>query len=343
VQLQRLRAIGCQVLVLRGNHDFELTRALEWPDLVHEFAAPKSRKGKHSFVFEREGITFHGVSYPTQKIEQSLLPEYPAPLSGLLNIGVLHTNATGSSDHARYAPCTPTELAEHGYDYWALGHVHRHAVLGEDPWIVYPGNTQGRHANEPGPKGCVVIDVDAGAIEGIRFVDTSVMRFHRLEITLDREDAAPELHDKVSAAIADAVVASDGRLAAVRVTVRGACRAHVAATNDPARIKAQIRADVIDRGGDAWLEKVELATSPETSLEQLREAKGLVADLLRRIEHAKGDDGELDLLARALDPLQKKLGRERDAIELDLSKADVRRDLLSQAELLLAHRLTEGE
>lgn len=342
-QLQRLRAIGCQVLVLRGNHDFELTRALEWPDLVHEFAAPRARKGKHSFVFESEGVVFHGVSYPTQKIEQSLLPEYPAPLAGLLNFGVLHTNATGSSDHARYAPCTARELADHGYDYWALGHVHRHAILGEDPWIVYPGNTQGRHANEPGPKGCVVIDIEGGEIEGVRFVDTSVMRFHRLEITLDREDSAPELHEKVSAAIGDAVTASDGRLAAIRVTVRGACRAHVAVCNDPARIKAQIRADVIDRGGDAWLEKIELATAPETSLEQLREAKGLVADLLRRIEHAKEDDGELDLLARSLDPLQKKLGRERDAIDLDLSKADVRRDLLAQAELLLAHRLTEGE
>ncbi|MGZ3422610.1 MAG: metallophosphoesterase family protein [Polyangiales bacterium] len=343
-QLQRLRAIGCRVLVLRGNHDFELTRALKWPDLVYEFAPPKAgRKGQNTFVFEAEGVAFHGVSYPSQKIEQSLLPEYPAPLAGLLNFGVLHTNATSTSDHARYAPCTPTELAEFGYDYWALGHVHRHAVLSESPWIVYPGNTQGRHANETGKKGCIVIDVEAPRIEGIRFVDTSVMRFHRLEVALEREDGVEELHERVSTAIADAVTESEGRLAAVRVIVRGACRAHAAVCQDPARIKMQIRADVIDRGGDAWLEKIELATTPETSLEQLREAKGLVADLLRRIEHAKGDDAELDLLAHTLEPLQKKLGRERAAIELDLGAADVQRDLLAQAELLLAHRLTEGE
>ncbi|MGZ5971532.1 MAG: metallophosphoesterase family protein, partial [Polyangiales bacterium] len=223
------------------------------------------------------------------------------------------------------------------------GHVHRHAVLSESPWIVYPGNTQGRHANETGKKGCIVIDVEAPRIEGIRFVDTSVMRFHRLEVALEREDGVEELHERVSTAIADAVTESEGRLAAVRVIVRGACRAHAAVCQDPARIKMQIRADVIDRGGDAWLEKIELATTPETSLEQLREAKGLVADLLRRIEHAKGDDAELDLLAHTLEPLQKKLGRERAAIELDLGAADVQRDLLAQAELLLAHRLTEGE
>jgi hypothetical protein len=163
-----------------------------------------------------------------------------------------------------------------------------------------------------------------------------------VELDLERDDGAAELHEKAGAAIAAAVQASEGRLAAVRLVVRGACRAHAAVCKDPARIVAQLRTDVIDRGGDAWLEKVELATSPETSVEQLREAKGLVADLLRRIEHARNDEdgAELELVARALDPIRKKV---KSSVDLDLSSPEVLRSLLGQAEAILAQRLTEGE
>ena len=55
-----------------------------------------------------------------------------------------------------YAPCTLEGLLSKNYDYWALGHVHRREILHENPWIVFPGNTQGRHINESGPRGCTL-------------------------------------------------------------------------------------------------------------------------------------------------------------------------------------------
>lgn len=351
-QLARLRAIGCRVLLLRGNHDFELTRALRWPDFVHEFAGPRSGKGsrsregrENSYVFEHDGVAFHGVSYPEREVRTSLLPDYPAPLDGLLNVGVLHTNATGSAEHKAYAPCSVRELAEKGYGYWALGHVHRHAVLAKDPWIVYPGNTQGRHANEPGPKGCVVLETDGASVASLEVAETSVMRWWREEIELGREDDVDELHERVRARLDAILEESDGRLAAVRVVVRGGCRAHAAICRDPRKIVAQIRVDAIDRGADLWIEKVRLETSPEASIEQLRDAQGLVADLLRNVDAIRRDEGDAELLhvARVLEPVRKKLAKELDEVGLDLSSPDVLRELLGQAEALLAQRLTEGE
>ena len=52
------------------------------------------------------------------------------------------------------------ELTAKGYDYWALGHVHEHAVLQQSPWVVFSGNLQGRHIRETGPRGAVLVTAD---------------------------------------------------------------------------------------------------------------------------------------------------------------------------------------
>jgi DNA repair exonuclease SbcCD nuclease subunit len=271
----------------------------------------------------------------------SLLPEYPAPLGrGLLEIGVLHTNATGSSEHAAYAPCTVRELSEHGYGYWALGHVHGHAVLAREPWVVYPGNTQGRNARETGRKGCVVLDCDGPSVRDVRFVDTAVMRWVQHELALDPEDTRDDLLEKARSSLRELGEMHD--LTAVRLRITGAARAHADVCRDHQHLVAQIRTDAMDAGLSLWLEKIELATSPATSLTELRDARGLVAALLRsvdRVRNAEGD-AELLMLARALDPLRKKGGKEHADLKLD--DPDVLRRLLAGAESLLAQRLTEG-
>ena len=66
-------------------------------------------------------------------------------------------------------------LIAKGYDYGALGHVHAREVAAERPRIVYPGNLQGRPANETGPKGCELVAVEAGRVEA-EFVALDVTR-----------------------------------------------------------------------------------------------------------------------------------------------------------------------
>ncbi len=51
-------------------------------------------------------------------------------------------------------------MTNKGYDYWALGHVHKRESIREAPWVVFPGNIQGRHIRESGPKGCLLVKVD---------------------------------------------------------------------------------------------------------------------------------------------------------------------------------------
>jgi len=337
-QVATLRQIGCDVLVLRGNHDFEISRALRYPSNVREFGPPGDER--RSFVFEPEGVVFHGVSYPDRDVPGTLLPHYPAPLPDLLNVGVLHTNATGSTEHKRYAPCTVSELRDKGYGYWALGHVHNHAVLSEEPWVVYPGNTQGRHANEPGPKGCVVLDVEGQRVERVRFADTAVMGWHRVEVSLATDDDIDDLYARVRARLDALRAENGGMLGAVRLRVAGGSRAHAAVVRDRSQVIAQIRSDALDRGAELWLEKVELETRPAASLDEQRAARGLVADLLRDVERIRNDEGDAELLhlGKVLDPLKRKVDKDL----LDLGDPDLLRHVLDEAEALLAQRLTEG-
>ena len=89
---------------------------------------------------------------------------YPAPIAGLINIGLLHTSADGRPGHERYAPCTVDSLVNRGFDYFALGHVHEREVLSADPPVVFCGALQGRGLHEAGRKGATLIDFDDGRI-----------------------------------------------------------------------------------------------------------------------------------------------------------------------------------
>src|SRR2546427_294312 len=83
-----------------------------------------------------------------------------------LNVGLLHTSLNGREGHDDYAPCTAATLTNRGYDYWALGHVHRREVVSSDPYVVYSGNLQGRNARETGAKGATIVEVHEGRVTG---------------------------------------------------------------------------------------------------------------------------------------------------------------------------------
>nr|WP_291920186.1 DNA repair exonuclease [Maricaulis sp.] len=150
-QMGRLKKEGIPVYLLHGNHDAEsqITRRLELPDNVHVFGA----RMPETFALEELKVALHGQSFRQRDITENLVPDYPAPISGNFNIGVLHTGLGGMGGHENYAPCAMEDLVNKGYNYWALGHVHKASVLHVKPHVVFPGNLQGRHARETGAKG----------------------------------------------------------------------------------------------------------------------------------------------------------------------------------------------
>jgi exonuclease SbcD len=337
-ELNRLREARVQVFLIRGNHDSasEITRHLRLPEHVFEFSsqAPGTR------VLEDLGVALHGYSFPRRAVTEDLLPRYPAPLPGLLNIGILHTSAEGSSEHDSYAPCSVRDLVAKGYQYWALGHVHKRAILSEGPsWVVFPGNPQGRHVREGGPRSVSVVTAGDGEVLSVEAVPTDVVRFESLLVELGEEDALDELLEKSRQAMARTVSSAEGRLAALRLRVAGRCAAHRELIQRREEALAGLRALALDFGDELWLEKVSLETSPLISLEKLREGHGLAASVLRSLASLRADPAAACAsLEELLLPLSRSAGAELESLRLEGSVDE----LLAQVESLLASRLEEG-
>ena len=151
------------MFIVQGNHDAQgvISRQLDLPPNVTVF----SSRTAQTVRIDELSVAIHGRSFPDRAVDEDLVPSYPAPVPDFFNIGMLHTSLNGRPGHDTYAPTDLATLIAKGYDYWALGHVHAREVVSEVPRIVFPGNLQGRHANETGPKGCELVTVEAGQIE----------------------------------------------------------------------------------------------------------------------------------------------------------------------------------
>lgn len=312
------------VYFVKGNHDAEskVQKRLSLPDGVHRFPSAKPR----TFKLEELGVALHGQSYAEVHVHDDLAADYPDPVPGMLNIGVLHTGLEGGHDHGDYAPCTLAQLQGKGYDYWALGHVHARQVLSEDPWVVFPGNTQGRHARETGPKGVTLVHVEGGQIARLEEVHTDVARWARVSVDLEGADEWAQLAERAKEALLKAVEGAEGRSLAARVVLTGATALDSELRVDGARVRAEVRAAALTASDAVWIEKVQLGTGPVNSG---LGTEGGLADLLASVRDAELDEDEVAGLSADLARLQERLSApgvearpaERASIEAALDPA----------------------
>lgn len=280
-QMGRLRQAGISVFLLYGNHDAEseMTRGLELPDNVRVFSSRKAE----TFRLEDRKVALHGRSFKVAATTDNLLPGYPEPVAGWLNIGVLHTALEGNSEHARYAPCSVAELQAKGYQYWALGHVHEHWVQRGDVTIAYPGNLQGRHIRELGVRGALLVTAADGEIAEVDRLAVDVLRWHALEIDIS---AAPDLRSAVRMAGQAMEQLLEGTPAAlplaVRVVFKGRSAAHAELVVDEGQLRQEVIAQAVALDADRiWVEKVRVTSEVSSTTHSISEdeTQGALAEL----------------------------------------------------------------
>ncbi|MBB5431678.1 metallophosphoesterase family protein [Nocardiopsis composta] len=207
-----LHEAGVPVFIADGAHDTAYPGRHAWPmpPNVHRFGheRPETR------VLDGLGLALHGHG---PHAAGSPVPAFPIPVPGAVNVGVWHCGRAGGA-----GPAAERALAGLGYQYWALGHLHRRTVASAAPWIVHPGTLQGRGADEAGPKGATLVSTAGGAVTGVRHLDLAPVRWEVIDV-----DCAAGLSEGLERARAAlrrtaARLAPGARLAAVVRPVHGA-------------------------------------------------------------------------------------------------------------------------
>lgn len=330
---------GIAVYVVRGNHDAasKLTRSLPLPKNVHLFPDKTSK----TLADDNLGLAVHGQSFASAAVLEDLAAGYPQAVRGYFNLGVLHTSLTGRLGHDNYAPTTEQILRSKGYDYWALGHVHAREIVSREPWVVYPGNIQGRHIREQGAKGCELVSVEDGRIT-TEPIELDVLRWTELIIDVGGVPDLDALFDRAAAGVKRELARADGRILGLRFRLQGASSVHREVSARPEVVAEQMRAVALEvSGGNAWLEKVDMRVLPLVDVDRLAIGDDPVGLLVRELRALAQDQDRLTSFANeALKDLRQKLPAELSQDEaLRLDAPDVLKDLLGEAEAELLARL----
>ncbi|EAC7320659.1 exonuclease SbcCD subunit D [Listeria monocytogenes] len=183
-EMKRLEAANIPVFMIHGNHDFieKHKEKLALPSNVHGFSEQVEVMSHKTAT--GVSVNIYGFSYNERHIRSSRVGEYKIQGDADFHIALLHGSEVSSSEeHDVYAPFRVQEISKKGFDYWALGHIHKRQLLAESPSIYYPGNIQGRNRKESGEKGASIITLSEASTT-IDFIGTSPIIWEEAVITL---------------------------------------------------------------------------------------------------------------------------------------------------------------
>ncbi|MCH8107070.1 MAG: DNA repair exonuclease [Chloroflexi bacterium] len=307
--LIRLSRAGIRSFICHGNHDplNGWEARLNFPEGSYRFGA--AMEGISVFKDEPGRAAVYGISYPQREVRENLARQFVAAGPEAFSIGLLHANVDNNADHEAYAPCTLRDLEDTGMDYWALGHVHTRQVLREaNPTVVYPGNPQGRHPNEPDARGVYIVDVDDAGRVRLEFRAVDVVRWATLEIDISELETDQSLFDKIDHEIAQCQDNADGRDIIFRLVLNGRGPLH-----DSLRRPGFVD-DLLERVNDTgplerpflWCERIQASTASLIDREQQRQRSDFVGDLVRLCDELQVTP---DSLSEIRENLQELYGR----------------------------------
>ncbi len=197
--IERLRSQGIPVYMCTGNHDPYATWRSDFfalPDNVTMFSAEHpdfalyERNGEPLCVLGSRGI-LNSVSHKDDPIAQGITRDAANEVLGErakeapFGVGILHT---GLDVDQKSAPATsPKELLQAGYDYWALGHIHKSFIDNEEnPRMAFSGNIQGRDIKEVGRRGVNLVTLTEGAPNRVEFISTAVVEWEQFDVDVEQ-------------------------------------------------------------------------------------------------------------------------------------------------------------
>ncbi len=307
-ELKRLSDKGISAYFVCGNHD-PLNSWLETaglPENVYLFGS----NAVENFTYYKDNkpaAEICGISFREKVVKDNLAIKYrlkdnPAPVS----IAVLHGTAGIPGPHENYAPFRVKDVLKTGFNYWALGHIHKRQIINESgPVMVYPGNPQGRDFGETGAKGCYLVEIDEDGKVNLEFIPVQIIRFEEIEIDLADEDKIDRIWDKIEKS-RNSVEDYDENVSyilRVNLTGRTTLHAHLNKPGELEKLQEYFNEGQLNQINFTWIDRFEINTMPVIDIEQIRKGNDFAAELLKAF-------GEYELDLKRLDELINSINEE---------------------------------
>ena len=166
-----------KVVLIAGNHDYirKDSRYLQlaWSENVY----PLFENTLHRAVIEELDLAVYGFSYDRREIREARYDEAYAPRERKYEILLTHG---GDETHI---PIKKAKLKALGYDYVALGHIHKPQRVLKD-YAAFSGSLEPLDQNETGRHGFLLGEITEKGTQ-IRFVPFAKRQYVHLDLNVD--------------------------------------------------------------------------------------------------------------------------------------------------------------
>jgi exonuclease SbcD len=231
-RIKRLSEDGVAVFLLVGNHDLpnstgratttEIFNTLAVENVyvanhpgIHKIKTPNGiiqiaalpwlRRSKLLASEDAKNLNFDELNRKMQQkltgviknMAEKLDPSLPAMLAAHVWVSGSRIGSEESMTIGQEHVLLPGSTANPAFDYIALGHIHRHQVLSDDPPLVYAGSLEKLDfGDENDDKGFYLVDIRADKKTGKRqasykFHPLNGRRFLTINVNIETQDAEP--------------------------------------------------------------------------------------------------------------------------------------------------------
>lgn len=180
-----------QVVIMAGNHDCINVRSnypgFQWENNVHMFMSDTI----DTIELQDINTQVYGLSYHTREISEPIYDDVIPSNNHMFHILLAH------GGEGKYIPIDKKKLQRSGFDYVALGHIHKPEVISDK--MAYVGSLEPMDRNEVGDRGYIIGEIsrDNGMnITKFDFVPNSIRQYKRVDLMVDIETTNGKLQDQ---------------------------------------------------------------------------------------------------------------------------------------------------
>lgn len=184
-----------KIFITPGNHDPYINnsfyKTFSWSKNVHIFTSELEK-------IELEEADIYGYGFNNFYMENKY-PQIKIDNPNKINILITHGTLDGGNDeNKQYNPMNSKKLQEMGFDYIALGHIHKASYKDyENQNIIYPGSTVSLGFDELGKRGVILANVEKKSLK-VEFIETKSKTFEEKELDITNIDSIEALVEKIN-------------------------------------------------------------------------------------------------------------------------------------------------